>query len=76
MAIRLAVLLRLAVRLNRARTDQPLLPARVEASDETLTLVFPAGWEEAHPLSAADLAKEAGRVRALGIRLDIEELEG
>lgn len=55
---RLAILLRIAVVLNRARAGDGELPVRVRAKGRRLELEFPPGWLDAHPLSAADLARE------------------
>jgi exopolyphosphatase/guanosine-5'-triphosphate,3'-diphosphate pyrophosphatase len=59
-APRLCVLLRLAVLLQRARTDEPLPDLELHVEDErTLRLTFPDGWLEDAPLTEADLAQEA-----------------
>ena len=70
-ALRLAVLLRLAVGLHRARSDEPLPAINLRASARKLTLSFPAGWLDAHPLVEADLGDEAGYLAAAGFRLGI-----
>lgn len=66
---RLCAILRLAVVLQRGRTDTA--PPRLElaAEDETLKLRFPDGWLETHPLTQADLEQEAEYLRAAEIRL-------
>jgi len=67
-ARRLAVLLRLAAVLHRSRSaDNPAVQARAEG--RRLRLTFPAGWLDAHPLSAADLDQEAEYLRPAGIEL-------
>ena len=70
---RLAVLLRLAVGLHRARSDEPLPPLSFGASDRKLTMGFPAGWLEDNPLVEADLNEEAGYLEAAGFQLKIVE---
>ncbi|UCC56167.1 MAG: Ppx/GppA family phosphatase [Gammaproteobacteria bacterium] len=58
-AIRLAILLRLAVTLNRGRTDVQLPDMCIKVSKSTITLDLPQDWLEFHPLTRADLASEA-----------------
>ena len=67
---RLCVLLRLSVVLNRAREDGflPGVEAKAE-EEEALTLSFPAGWLDAHPLTRADLEQEQAYLAAAGIGL-------
>jgi exopolyphosphatase / guanosine-5'-triphosphate,3'-diphosphate pyrophosphatase len=70
-ALRLCVLLRLAVCLNRSRG--PDLPPRMRlwAKGSSLELAFPAGWLEEHPLTLADLEEEAGRLDTAALRLEL-----
>lgn len=68
-AIRLAVLLRLAVVLNRSRSDTSPPELTIEADDERLTLSFPEGWLAEHPLTRVDLELEAAYLKQAGIRL-------
>ncbi len=55
----LAILLRLAVLLHRSRTGFELPPLTFTTAERGLTLHFPAGWLDVHPLTAADLEQEA-----------------
>lgn len=55
---RLAILLRLAVVMNRARAGDGSLPFTARAKARRLELAFPPGWLAAHPLTAADLERE------------------
>jgi len=57
-ALRLSVLLRVAVLLNRSRgsLDLPRIDARAEGN--MLRLTFPPGWLEENPLTVADLNRE------------------
>jgi exopolyphosphatase / guanosine-5'-triphosphate,3'-diphosphate pyrophosphatase len=55
--LRLALLLRLSVRLHRSRVAPPL--PEVTVTDRGLMLQFPDGWLDAHPLTRADLEDEA-----------------
>ena len=68
-ALRLAVLLRLGVLLNRARTDTR--PPRVQASTKKgeLRLRFAKDWLDLHPLCAADLEVETQALVGVGINL-------
>lgn len=67
-ALRLAILLRLAVLLHRARA--PGTPTvGLTVTDRSITLAWPKRWLSAHPLTKADLAQEAIYLRAVGIRL-------
>jgi exopolyphosphatase/guanosine-5'-triphosphate,3'-diphosphate pyrophosphatase len=68
-ALRLAIILRLAVLLNRGRSPS-LLPRIVyTAKKKALELKFPEGWLEEHPLTRADLEEEAGLLRKVGYEL-------
>lgn len=72
-ATRLAVLLRLAVVLNRSRSDTPPPELSAEADDERLTLSFPEAWLAEHPLTRVDLEQEAAYLKHAGIRLRFSE---
>ncbi|HMM74463.1 MAG TPA: Ppx/GppA phosphatase family protein [Gammaproteobacteria bacterium] len=67
--LRLALLLRLAVVLHRARGAATPTEVHLKAEPRALKLVFPKGWLETHPLTSADLAQEADYVKAIGYRL-------
>lgn len=69
MAECLAVLLRLAVLLHRSRNEAPLPQLRLEAEGDCLTLRLPPDWLDAHPLTRADLAREARHLGRLGVTL-------
>ena len=64
---RLCILLRVAVLLCRGRTDAPQVAA--DAGDGALHLRFETDWLNAHPLTGADLAEEAGILAKLGFEL-------
>lgn len=68
-ALRLCVLLRLAVLLNRSRSPRALPALRVAVNGNALELGFPKDWLDAHPLTGADLDEEAAALRAVGLRL-------
>jgi exopolyphosphatase/guanosine-5'-triphosphate,3'-diphosphate pyrophosphatase len=68
-ALRLCLLLRLAVLLNRHRSDALTPAVTAKASRKRLTLRFPPGWLEANSLTRADLAHECRTWRAAGYDL-------
>jgi exopolyphosphatase/guanosine-5'-triphosphate,3'-diphosphate pyrophosphatase len=70
-ALRLCVVLRLAVLLHRSRSDRrgPLLKLR--ATDDSLDVRFPSGWLARHPLTHADLEEERAMLADAGIQLRI-----
>ncbi len=67
--IRLAVLLRIATLLHRSRSEQPLPLFRVEGKPDGLTLQFPDGWLDEHPLTRLDLDQERDYLAAIGFHL-------
>jgi exopolyphosphatase/guanosine-5'-triphosphate,3'-diphosphate pyrophosphatase len=69
--IRMAVLLRLAVLLNRARSHKPLPSFGIHAVGDKVVLSFPADWLADQPLTAADLAQEALDLKDAGITLEV-----
>ena len=66
---RLAVLLRLAVVLHRSRSPVPLPELALQADKRALTVGFPAGWLDAHPLTRADLDREASYLKVIDFEL-------
>jgi exopolyphosphatase/guanosine-5'-triphosphate,3'-diphosphate pyrophosphatase len=68
---RMAVILRLAVVLRRGRSEEALPDIALSVDGDKLTLRFPEGWLEAHPLAAADLEEEAGFLAGGGFQLDV-----
>jgi exopolyphosphatase/guanosine-5'-triphosphate,3'-diphosphate pyrophosphatase len=71
-ALRLALLLRLAVLLNRSRStaDQP--PISIKVGKDYVRLLFPKDWLPANPLTATDLNRERSYMRKVGFRLRFE----
>jgi len=69
LALRLCVILRLAVRLTRSRSPRALPTIELRARKNALELVLPAEWVEAHPLTQADLADEAAKIQGVGFDL-------
>ncbi|UWN50523.1 Exopolyphosphatase [Alcanivorax sp. ALC70] len=69
--LRLCLILRLACRLHHARNDAPVPPLTLSADGRALTLAFPAGWLEEHPLTQADLEQEQEYFQAADYTLTI-----
>ncbi len=69
--LRLCLLLRLAVLLNRARQPERVAPPTLAAAPGRLEVQFPPGWLEAHPLTQADLEAEVAQLAPLGFRLTV-----
>jgi len=68
-ALRLAILLRLAVLLNRSRRDREAPDVRMTVGDDSINLEFDAAWLDANPLSVADLERERGYLDNVGYAL-------
>ncbi|HZR84405.1 MAG TPA: Ppx/GppA phosphatase family protein [Candidatus Binatia bacterium] len=68
-AWRLCIILRLAVCLNRSRSQAPLPRFRLRARGNALHVAFARRWLEQHPLTKADLGEEAARLAEVGFRL-------
>lgn len=71
-ARRLTVLLRLAVLLSRSRSDAAWPELTLSADASNLSLQFPPGWLEEHPLTQADLEQETVYLKSAGFKLSIE----
>jgi len=67
----LIVLLRLAVLLHRGRGPRALPEIDLLPRGRSLECMFPKGWLEAHPLTAADLEQEVEILRGAGFRLRV-----
>ena len=63
------MLLRLAVRLHRGRGALGLPELTVTRERAVLTLAFPDGWLDGHPLTRADIEDEAKVLAPLGFEL-------
>ena len=70
-ALKLTTILRLAGRLHRTRSSRPLPDVVLAAERKTLTMTFPQGWLDEHPLKRADLEDEALILRSAGITLQL-----
>lgn len=71
-AMRLTVLLRLAVLLHRGRTGAQPPRVALRVDKRRLRLRFARGWLKRNPLTSADLAQEADYLKAAKTRLDFE----
>ena len=69
-ALRLAILLRLAVLLHRNRSKVELPEIRLIADRCGIRLKFPPGWLEANPLTITDLEREQQYLAAMGYDLN------
>ena len=68
-ALRLAILLRLAVLLNRGRNDAEIAPVEMSVEDRALSLKFDPEWLRAHPLTVVDLEREQRLLAQAGYEL-------
>lgn len=68
-AIRVTLLLRLAVVLNHSRRELVMPPLVLEADAKKLTVRFPKGWLEERPLTEAGLQEEVEVWQKLGVGL-------
>jgi exopolyphosphatase/guanosine-5'-triphosphate,3'-diphosphate pyrophosphatase len=71
-AIRLTIILRLAVLLNRSRSSQKLPPIQLNLSSGQLSLDIPQSWLTKNPLSVADLVREGAYLADIGIALNYD----
>jgi exopolyphosphatase/guanosine-5'-triphosphate,3'-diphosphate pyrophosphatase len=70
-ALRLIVLLRLAVLLHRGRSPTALPNIELSATPNSLVLRFPGRWLKEHPLTTADLHQEIDYLKSHGFRLRV-----
>ena len=70
-AIRLSIILRLAVILHRSHTTNSMPDLRVTAKEQELHVIFPDNWLGSHPLTYADLNKETKLLKASNYQLKI-----
>lgn len=71
-AMYLCILLRLSVLLNRNREDTDLPDYHLEAEKDQLTITFPTGWLDEHPLTYADLVLEKKYLKNAKIQLKLK----
>lgn len=70
-ALRLCVLLRLAILINRSRSPRDLPPIDLAAKGRKLALALPAEYLGEHPLTEADLGHEIQHLAAAGYQLTV-----
>jgi exopolyphosphatase/guanosine-5'-triphosphate,3'-diphosphate pyrophosphatase len=75
-AVRLIVLLRLAVLLHRGRSPTALSKIELSATPNSLVLRFPGRWLKEHPLTTADLHQEIDYLKSHGFRLRVFSSRG
>lgn len=68
-AMRLSILLRLAVLLNRSRSSADLPEIILTVGKLSIELEFPAGWLDENPLTITDLERENQYLDAMGYEL-------
>jgi exopolyphosphatase/guanosine-5'-triphosphate,3'-diphosphate pyrophosphatase len=71
-AQKLAILLRLAVLLQRSRQDYDIPRFKLSFNKLGIKLRFPEGWLDGSPLTHADLLHEAFHLKAVGLQLTIK----
>ena len=68
-AKRMAVLLRLSVLMHRGRSGSHKPPMKIAVHENDIRLDFPDGWLSEHPLTGAEIAREAEYLSASGFTL-------
>jgi len=69
MALRLAMILRMAVLLNRSRSPAEMPPIEWVVGGHSLALRFDSAWLQENPLTVADLEREQGYLQNVGYEL-------
>lgn len=70
---RLAMIFRIAVLLHRSRTPHPKLPVKLSAGRKSLDVAFTQkNWLARHPLTLADLEREAAYLKAIEVKLKLD----
>jgi exopolyphosphatase/guanosine-5'-triphosphate,3'-diphosphate pyrophosphatase len=69
----LAIILRLAVLLHRSRMPDFKPRVELKAGKRSLAVRFPKSWTDKHPLTVADLEREAEYLDAIDFKLKFEE---
>ena len=68
-ALRLSILQRLAVLLNRSRSSLELPDIQITVGDNRIRLEFPQGWLDDNPLTITDLEREKNYLEQVGYDL-------
>ncbi len=74
-ARRLAILLRIAVIMNRGRNPGEAPDIRAAAISNGIRLQLPDGWLDQHPLTQTDFEQEAARLAASGFKLEFGPIQ-
>ncbi|MCK5668814.1 MAG: Ppx/GppA family phosphatase, partial [Gammaproteobacteria bacterium] len=69
---KLAIILRLAVVLNRSRSDASLPTMKFSAKNKIINIKFPQEWLNDHPLTEADLQTEADYLGIADVSLNVK----
>lgn len=69
--LKLSLLLRVAVLLHRSRRESHLPSFKLVADDNCVTLTFPDGWLDEHPLTNGELQQEVGMWEKVGFSLEV-----
>jgi len=69
-AVRISIIHRLGVLLNRSRSTRALPGISFDVSGKSISLVFPDGWLAANPLTIADLNREKNYLANIQFELD------
>ena len=72
-ALRLLIILRLAVLMNRSRKETEQPPVTLSVSGKRITLLFDAAWLSENPLTIADLEREREFLSQVGCDLQIRQ---
>ncbi|MCK6439111.1 MAG: exopolyphosphatase [Planctomycetes bacterium] len=72
LAMRMCVILRLAVCLARARASKEIGVFSVQASGASVKLAFTPDWLDEHPMTGHDLDDEKSKLRKFGVQLSVK----
>ena len=73
--LRLIVILRIAVVLNRSKPEYQKPDYVLESKKQSLILKFPEHWFDDNPLTIADLESEVDYLKSVGIKLKIKHIK-
>lgn len=65
-------IVRLAILLNRSRSQSPLPEFKIARKEKTVQIQFPENWLAEKPLTEADLSTEAEYLKTIAITLEFE----
>ena len=69
--LRLITILRLAALFKYVETLEQMPEFTISASEQSLSLRFPEGWLEQHPLTASELEQEHGALAKMGMNQEV-----